>query len=94
MLSLKMTFAILTLAAVSFSFYKKTVSLSWQSSYKKNLTLFYDTLKDNHPGFYDDQNPDFKLWLNKGYKEALAKVEEVHSYQDYKKNLCCFADGF
>ncbi len=67
---------------------------SWKHTFKKDLQAVYDTLTENHPGFYDDQNPAFKEWLTNGYQQALNKLEHISSFADYVYALKFFVQGF
>ncbi len=69
-------------------------SSSWKSIFQKDLKIIYDTLQENHPGFYDDQNPKFKEWLNDGYQQALNKLDGISSFADYIYGLRLFVNGF
>ena len=72
--------------AVGLFLYQTTTS-SWRALYKKDLKATYEILKENHPGFYDQENPDFKAWLMDGYAQALRKANQVVSSVDYFDGL-------
>lgn len=67
---------------------------SWKNIFQKDLKAIYDILSENHPGFYNDQNPKFKEWLNTGYQHALSKSDAISSFADYIYALSFFVNGF
>ncbi len=67
---------------------------SWRNTCRKDVEAIRDILTENHPGFYDDQNPLFKEWLSQGFCTALKKCERVTSAKDYMQVLTVFAAGF
>jgi hypothetical protein len=83
----------LAVGSVCFFLYQSHAT-SWQSLYKKDLKAAHDILKDNHPGFYDNHNAEFKTWLLEGYQQALAKSPQVASFADYVYGLRFFTTGF
>ncbi|UCX03644.1 S41 family peptidase [Shewanella glacialimarina] len=66
----------------------------WAQIAKTDLTYIYQTVKDNHPGAIDDQNPYFSHWLEQGYREGLARAEKATSLQDVTNSLSYFVAGF
>jgi len=67
---------------------------SWKNIFKKDLNAIHTILQENHPGFYDDQNPFFKQWLNNGYQLALNQSQNIVSFADYIYGLRLFVNGF
>ena len=67
---------------------------SWNDIFKKDLKSIHDILKENHPGYYDDQNPAFKKWLDEGYQQATSKLDYMSSFEDYIYGLRLFVNGF
>ena len=55
----KLFIALGLIAAVGLFLYQNN-NRSWRALYKKDLKAAYEILKENHPDFYDDQNPNFK----------------------------------
>lgn len=66
----------------------------WPDVAKTDLDFVYQTLKDNHPGAIDQQNPYFKAWLEKGYAVASASALNAASISDAKRALTRYAAGF
>lgn len=67
---------------------------SWEKTFQKDLKTVYATLAENHPGYYDDQNPKFKKWLTIRYQQALSKSGNISSFADYMYALRFFVNGF
>ncbi len=66
----------------------------WKARYQKDLCAIRDILKENHPGFYDTQNPEFAEWLRDGYQQALSFADQVKNFPDYLYGLQFFVQGF
>ncbi len=86
----------LFLAVVSiavFLYFTKS-SAHWKKVTRIDLAAIYKELKDNHPGYHDDQDRSFKDWLENGYQVSLKKVDTVSSLSDYAYVLLFFLNGF
>lgn len=66
----------------------------WPDIARTDLDFVYQTLKDNHPGALDKQNPYFKQWMEKGYAAASASAKGAASVSDVKRVLARYAAGF
>ena len=66
----------------------------WPQIARTDLDFVYHTLKDNHPGAIDAQNPYFKEWMEKGYSAASASTRQAVSIGDAKRVLARYAAGF
>jgi len=66
----------------------------WQKIYEKDLEAVCKTLQEDHPGFYDAENPEFKTWLVDGYQQALALSDKVDGFENYLYGLYFFVNGF
>ncbi len=97
MISLKRIFISLilfTLLSCSLKKISKNESNPWQELTKRDLAFIYKTILNDHPGPVDELNPDFKIWLEEGYKEALKRTEEVTSFAGYVYLLRYYVNGF
>jgi hypothetical protein len=52
----------------------------WQALARADLDATRAAIVAAHPGYIDDQNPTFRAWTEQGYREALALVPRVASY--------------
>ncbi len=89
----KLFIALGLIVAIGLFLYQNNMN-SWRMIYKKDLKAIYEILKENHPGFYDDQNPEFKAWLISGYAQALHKADQITSSVGYLDGLQFFVNGF
>lgn len=69
----------------------------WQQLAKADLDFVYQTLKDNHPGVIDEQNPDFNLWLEQGYQQEQQTIDHIEDLAGVlnlqRRYIAGFADG-
>lgn len=49
----------------------------------KDLDFVHQQLCDNHPGFYNEMDLDFKKILQQGYDEAKSKISELYWWQSH-----------
>lgn len=70
---------------------------SWSKLTKDDLENIYVTLKNNHPGYVDENNSYFREWMEAGYLEAKKEAGEAKSLRDLssvlKKYIAGFADS-
>ena len=66
----------------------------WTDVARTDLDFVYRTLKDNHPGAIDRQNPYFLAWMEQGYLAASASAKQAASLSDAKRVLARYAAGF
>jgi hypothetical protein len=66
----------------------------WPQVARTDLDFVHQTLKDNHPGAIDRQNPYFKEWMERGYAEASAKAGQAASLEEAARILKRYAAGF
>lgn len=90
----KILLAALVLATLFICWRYRHCVYSWQRCYEEDVHAMYEILRENHPGFFDEKNPDFKGWLKDGYEQALGKRKKISSYTDYEYGLNFFAMGF
>lgn len=81
------------LFALSFSAISAAQS-PWQGLIEGDINSIYQTLKDNHPGYLDEENPYFKRWLEKGYQEALRAAKNANSLKDAMTIIKAYSAGF
>ncbi|WP_186645644.1 S41 family peptidase [Fluviispira vulneris] len=69
----------------------------WSDKAKQDIDEVYTILKENHPGYVDSLNPDFKKDFEKNYITALKNSEKIDSYNGYyftpKEYITTFRDG-
>lgn len=66
----------------------------WSDIALNDLQNIYQTAKSDHPGFVDEQNPEFRQWLEKGYQQALVDARQANSLQDVMTVLKTYVAGF
>lgn len=71
-----------------------TPSPDWQAIAKTDLDATHQLILDAHPGIIDDQNPDFRTWAEAGYREALALLPEVTTYDATLAVVRYYTTGF
>lgn len=84
---------------IFFCFYNVFFSrdeINWDQIYHSDIQYIIDTLKKNHPRYYDPINPDFKKKLDRVNTGRI--TEPVGSYTDYiyalRKFLNTFQDSY
>lgn len=66
----------------------------WQDYARRDLEFIHATIRDNHPGSADIQNPWFKRYLRSGYSRAVKDIPLVRNHTDYKALLRRYTAGF
>ena len=66
----------------------------WPQVAKNDLDFVYNTLRADHPGAIDKQNPAFKKWMERGYVHASSAARKAASLDDAKRVLARYAGGF
>jgi hypothetical protein len=59
-----------------------------------DLLFIKQTLIENHPGFYNEQDPDFREILYTNYDKAIEQSNAVISYDDYLRIMQCYVKNF
>jgi hypothetical protein len=67
---------------------------TWSLLTTQALNDIHDELANNHPGAIDSQNPQFKIWLEEGYKTGLQYSKQVASFSGLKTELLKYINGF
>lgn len=69
----------------------------WAELAKADLDFVYQTVRADHPGMVDQDNPYFRAWAEKGYAQAVSELPNVHSLHDaqvlLRRYFAGFADG-
>ncbi|HLJ31643.1 MAG TPA: S41 family peptidase [Candidatus Babeliales bacterium] len=60
----------------------------------KDLEHMRTMLLNNHPGVYNDQDPDFVTHLNKNFDESSHKIKESSDSEEHNSILTYFAKSF
>jgi len=76
------------------SLYCVYYSLHWSHQFKKDIQFIHETLKDNHPGFYNKDDEEFRKNLFKQYDLAMNSNYLMSSYYDYQIKLENYAQSF
>lgn len=66
----------------------------WQQMAQRDLIHLKHLIEENHPGFVDSKNPDFKRWFSKGYSAASARIKSIDGYHGHYFLLSEFINGF
>ncbi|MGE0174593.1 MAG: S41 family peptidase [Oligoflexales bacterium] len=66
----------------------------WGDLVRKDTQASYHWIKENHPGSIDDDNPEFRKILEKGYRTATEKSKLVKDLEGYRAVLSEFFAGF
>lgn len=67
---------------------------SWVEMTRRDLKTIYQQILMNHPGPYDQNNPQFKTWLEEGFKKYYDLAEEVTSFEGYSYIMYGYTNGF
>lgn len=51
----------------------------WQKLVKADLDFIKKTIENDHPGYFDKDNPEFRMQLNKSYDVAIDQLQYVES---------------
>jgi Peptidase family S41 len=73
---------------------RERTEADWQALAKADLDAVYQTIKDVHPGAIDELNPRFNDWVEQGYREALALIPQVRSYDEMLNAVRYYTVGF
>jgi len=84
----------LILSALYFIDAKAEDNNIWVDIAKQDLVYIYETVKYNHPGYVDQENNYFKIWLEQGYEKGLKSAQEVASLSDVMNLLKTYVAGF
>jgi peptidase S41-like protein len=91
-------FLIATLLAVPFSILPaapgKPPVHPWGEMARRDLQAIHDTVRDNHPGPVDPENPNYRDWLEKGLRVASREARRAQTYSDYVAALRRYTNGF
>jgi Peptidase family S41 len=71
-----------------------TAASPWAAMAQRDLQAIHDTIRDNHPGPVDPENPRFRDWLENGLRIALQEAARARTYSDYTRALRRYATGF
>lgn len=66
----------------------------WPAMAEVDLRFVHDTLKAQHPGPVDTENPAFNTWLEEGYARALERAREATSFEGWQHALMLYGNGF
>lgn len=86
--------AISTANASSQASQKHLEATQWQAMARTDLAAVRDKIREAHPGILDSQNPEFNVWVERGYQEANELVPQVMSYDTALQVVRYYTTGF
>lgn len=72
----------------------KRATAPWAGIAAGDIRMIHQVLLDNHPGPVDSRNPQYRVWLDEGFKQALASSASARTYFDYKRAVLAYLNGF
>ena len=66
----------------------------WAAMTQRDLQAIRDTLRANHPGPVDPQNPAYRDWLERGFALSSGKASQARSFADFERALRLYVNGF
>lgn len=66
----------------------------WTELARRDLTAAANTLRDQHPGPVDPENPAYAERLRTNLDRAYADADRATNFADYKRTLLAFTNGF
>jgi Peptidase family S41 len=66
----------------------------WSLMAQQDVEAMHRTVLESHPGPVDRANPGFDVWLERGYREALARARKARTLGAYTATLRRYASGF
>lgn len=66
----------------------------WRAVAAADLDAARAAIRAGHPGYIDEQNPDFRAWEAKGYEGARALLPRVNSYDSMLAAVRYYIAGF
>lgn len=67
---------------------------SWADLAQRDLTAIHDTLRDNHPGAVDPNNPSYREWLDQGLVAARSEAATASTFSGYRRAVLRYVNGF
>ncbi len=65
-----------------------------QCGYSEDLDFIYGQIQKNHPGIYNQEDPEFSDHLEKNYLQAKESLMKAVTFEDSKKALNIFTKNF
>jgi Peptidase family S41 len=66
----------------------------WQGLARADIEAVHDTIEHAHPGAIDSLNPEFRVWMEDGYHEALGLLTGVYDYNSMLDAVRYYVTGF
>jgi hypothetical protein len=66
----------------------------WAESAIDDLHFIRATLRENHPGPMDSENPAFAKWYDTGFVKALEKAKQARDFAGYNFAVKYYTNGF
>ncbi|WP_299321754.1 S41 family peptidase [Parasphingopyxis sp.] len=87
-------FVKLLLVVASIAPISTVASNPWTEITERDLETIAEAIRVSHPGPVDTLNPRFGTFLEAGLADARERAQNVENFQDYKRVLMRFANGF
>lgn len=68
--------------------------VDWSEKTQKDLVFIKQVLIENHPGFHNSDDPDFKKNLQINYNKAFATISCISTFQDYVQTIKSYVQSF
>jgi hypothetical protein len=66
----------------------------WQAFALADLKAVRNLVQSSHPGYIDQENPDFRRWNEEGYAKALKHIPSVNDYNSAMAAVRFYTVGF
>ena len=73
---------------------QSTDEAHWRAVARADLDAVYKTIVEAHPGAIDAANPSFRIWMEDGYRQALARLPDVTDYSTALNAVRWYVTGF
>jgi hypothetical protein len=91
---MKIKILIAALMLCSSTTYAEENKHPWGQMAEMDLSDIYQTMNEHHMGPIDQQNPTYKVNMDKAYKIALLKTSQVKTFGGYQAVIRLFIDSF
>ena len=65
-----------------------------KKSAQQDIDFIHQTFLENHPGVYNDRDPDFVKNMNTAYQDARNSILSIKSAQDHEKTINSYLASF
>lgn len=82
------------LVILSIACFAEAGERDWAETTVDDLHFIRATLRENHPGPVDPQNPQFRLWFEKGFRQAIERAQRTTTFAGYFFAINAYMAGF